>query len=210
VQGNVAKNHRDLITTVFQLRTRAPCFCLATSVAAAFLMLAGCTTNRGPSATAVEQEQRIDDGVDATMATLYTSAPGARELAGKARGILVFPRVLTAGLVVGGEYGRGTLQVDGRTVGYYKTTGVSLGLQAGAESKALVFMFMTQDALDRFLSGNGWTAGADASVALLKVGANGTVETSGTTAAVMAFALTNDGLMAAATVDGTKVSRLAF
>jgi hypothetical protein len=78
------------------------------------------------------------------------------------------------------------------------------------QSKALVFMFMTQDALDRFLSGNGWTAGADASSAFLKVGANGTLESPGTTAAVMAFALTNDGLMAAATVDGTKVSKLEF
>jgi lipid-binding SYLF domain-containing protein len=182
----------------------------ATSVAAAFLMLAGCTTNSGPTAIPAQQEQRIDDGVDAAMATLYSSTPGARELVGKARGILVFPRVFTAGLVVGGEYGRGALQVDGRTVGYYKTTGISVGLQAGAQSKALVFMFMTQDALDRFMSGNGWTAGADASVALLKVGANGTLETPGPTAAVTAFALTNDGLMAAATVDGTKVSKLVF
>lgn len=182
----------------------------ATSAAAAFLLLAGCTTNRGPSATPVEQEQRIDNGVDATMSTLYSSVPGSRELAGKARGILVFPRVLAAGLVIGGEYGRGALQVGGRTVGYYKTTGVSVGLQAGAQSKALVFMFMTQDALDRFLSGDGWTAGADASVALLKVGANGTLDTSGANAAVMAFALTNEGLMAAATVDGTKVSKLEF
>lgn len=182
----------------------------ATSAAAAFLLLAGCTTNRGPSATPVEQEQRIDNGVDATMSTLYSSVPGSRELAGKARGILVFPRVLAAVLVIGGEYGRGALQVGGRTVGYYKTTGVSVGLQAGAQSKALVFMFMTQDALDRFLSGDGWTAGADASVALLKVGANGTLDTSGANAAVMAFALTNEGLMAAATVDGTKVSKLEF
>jgi lipid-binding SYLF domain-containing protein len=141
---------------------------------------------------------------------LYSSVPGSRELAGKARGILVFPRVLAAGFVVGGEFGRGALQVGDRTVGYYKTTGVSVGLQAGAQSKALVFMFMTQEALDRFLSSSGWTAGADASVALLKVGANGTLDSSAASAAVMAFALTNEGLMAAASVDGTKVSRLEF
>lgn len=178
------------------------------SAVMAFFVVAGCTTNRGPSPTAAEQEQGIDDGVGRTMATLYSSAPGSRELAGKARGILVFPRVLAAGLVVGGEYGQGALQVGGRTVGYYKTTGLSLGLQAGAESKALVFMFMTQDALDRFTSGSGWTAGADASVALVKLGANGTVDSSGTTSGVLAFPLTNEGLMAAATIDGTKVSKL--
>jgi lipid-binding SYLF domain-containing protein len=81
-------------------------------------------------------------------------------------------------------------------------------LQAGAESKALVFMFMTQDALDRFLNGDGWTAGVDASVAVVKFGANGTLDTNTATSAVNAFALTNAGLMAGATVDGTKVSRL--
>ena len=189
---------------------RRPLTTAATATALAFLLLAGCTTNRGPSASAAEQEQRIDNGVETTMATLYSSAPGSRELAAKARGILVFPRVLAAGLVVGGEYGRGALQVGGRTRGYYRMTGLSVGLQAGAQSKALVFMFMTQDALDRFVSGSGWTVGADASVALLKLGANGTVDSSGTTSGVIAFALTNEGLMAGATVDGTKVSKLEF
>jgi lipid-binding SYLF domain-containing protein len=182
----------------------------ASSAALAFFVLAGCTTNRAPSPTVAEQERRIDDGVDTTLATLYSSAPGSRELASKARAVLVFPAVRAAGFVVGGEYGRGALQAHGRTLGYYRTTGVSLGLQAGAQSKALVFMFMTQQALDRFLSGNGWTAGADASVALLKVGANGAIEGSGAPGGVVAFALTNEGLMAAATVDGTRVSRLEF
>jgi lipid-binding SYLF domain-containing protein len=181
----------------------------ATSTAAAFF-LAGCTTNKGWSATPVEQKGAIDSGVDATMTTLYSSVPGSSELARKARGILVFPKVVAAGLVVGGEFGRGALRIDGRTVDYYKTTSVSVGLQAGAQSKALVFMFMTQDALDRFLSGSGWTAGVDASVAMLKVGANGTLDTSSASAAVVAFALANEGLMAAATVDGTKVSKLDF
>ena len=78
------------------------------------------------------------------------------------------------------------------------------------KAKALVFMFMTQDALNKFRSGNGWTAGADASVTVLKSGANGTIDTSSLGAAVNAFALSNAGLMAAATIDGTKVTRLDF
>ena len=178
------------------------------SVAAALLLMAGCTTNMGPAASLAQQETTIDNGVDTTLSTLYSSVPGAQELARKASGILVFPRVYAAGLVVGGEHGRGALVVGGRTVGYYQTTGLSLGLQAGAESKGLVFMFMTRDALDRFRAGNGWTAGVDASVAVLKAGANGTLDTASATAAVNAFALTNSGLMAAANVEGTKVSKL--
>ena len=180
----------------------------ATSVAAALLLTTGCTANMGPSATLSQQETAIDQGVETTLSTLYTSVPGSRELARKATGILVFPKVYAAGLVVGGEHGRGALVVGGRTLGYYQTTGVSLGLQAGAESRGLVFMFMTQDALDRFRAGNGWTAGVDASVAVLRAGANGALDAGDGAAAVNVFALTNAGLMAAANVEGTKVSRL--
>jgi lipid-binding SYLF domain-containing protein len=88
----------------------------------------------------------------------------------------VFPSVFDGGAVVGGEYGRGALIVDGRTVGYYKTSSVSLGCRSARKSRSLVLMFMTQDALDRLSANKGWTAGADASVALLHVGANGTLE----------------------------------
>jgi len=71
-----------------------------------------------------------------------------------------------------------------------------------------VFVFMTQHALDRFLAGNGWTAGVDASVAVLRAGANGALDTNDLKSDVAAFTLTNRGLMAGATVQGTKVSRL--
>ena len=54
----------------------------------------------------------------------------------------------------------------------------------------------------------GWAAGADATVALLKVGANGAVDTSTATSPVEAFVLTNGGLMAGVSLEGTKVSRL--
>ena len=182
----------------------------AASAGMAVLTFAACTTNHGPSATPTEAERAIDEGVDTTMATLYSSVPGSKELAGKARGILVFPKVFDAGLVVGGEHGRGALRVDGRTAGYYQTTSLSLGLQAGAQSKSLVFMFMTQGALDAFVRSSGWTAGADASVALAKLGANGVLDAPSGSAEVTAFALANEGLMAAATVDGTKISKLMW
>jgi lipid-binding SYLF domain-containing protein len=103
--------------------------------------------------------------------------PGFRiqELAAKARGILVFPKIYAAGLGFGGEYGEGALKVDGASVGYYRTSSVTWGFQAGAQSKALIMMFMTQEALDKFRnSSSGWTAGADASVAVIKTGAQGT------------------------------------
>ena len=112
-------------------------------------------------------------------------------------------------LGIGGEYGEGALKVDGLSVGYYRTSSVTWGFQAGAQSKALIMMFMTQEALDKFRSSSsGWTAGADASVAVIKTGAQGTVDLASATAPVSAFALTNAGLMAGVTIDGTKVTKL--
>ena len=55
---------------------------------------------------------------------------------------------------------------------------------------------------------DGWAAGVDASVALVKMGANGTVDTTTATAPVEAFILTNAGLMADVSVQGTKVNPL--
>ncbi|MDR5857102.1 YSC84-related protein [Caballeronia sp. LZ062] len=177
------------------------------------LALDGCTTNRNAGAEhaagAADQRRSIDADVDGTIQRLYASVPGSRELVSKARGVLVFPSVLQAGFVVGAEYGKGALRVGGNTVGYYSTTSGSFGLQAGAQSKALIFLFMTQDALEKFRNSNGWSAGADASVALLKMGANGTVDTNTATKPVTAIVLTNAGLMADASLQGTKISRLS-
>ncbi|MEI6002689.1 hypothetical protein H3V53_37985 [Paraburkholderia bengalensis] len=188
-------------------------FMLKSTAALAFgtLALAGCTTtkNSGESAaTDMSKRQSIDASVDGTMSRLYTTVQGSRELVAKARGILVFPSVLQVGFVVGGQYGEGSLRVGGSTVGYYSTISGSFGLQAGAQSKAIIFLFMTQDALDKFRSSDGWSVGADASVALVKMGANGAVDSTTATAPVQVFILTNAGLMADVSLAGTKVSKL--
>jgi lipid-binding SYLF domain-containing protein len=178
------------------------------SAAMAVALLGGCANYRDQGETPADVQSSIDAGVGPTLNTLYAKVPGSKELADKARGILVFPSVFDGGVVVGGEYGRGALIVDGRTVGYYKTSSVSLGVQVGAQSRSLVLMFMTQDALDRLSANKGWTAGADASVALLHLGANGTLQGSDGAAAVNAFALNNEGLMVGASIDGTKLTRI--
>ncbi|MCX4172499.1 MULTISPECIES: BPSL1445 family SYLF domain-containing lipoprotein [Paraburkholderia] len=188
-------------------------FMLKTTAALAFggLALAGCTTNSGnPStpSTDASKRQSIDASVDGTMSRLFTTVKGSRELVSKARGVLVFPSVLQAGFIVGGQYGEGALRVGGGTVGYYSTVSGSLGLQAGAQSKAIIFLFMTQDSLDTFRNADGWSAGGDASVALVKMGANGAIDTTTATAPVEVFILTNAGLMADVSLQGTKVTRL--
>ena len=173
--------------------------------------LSGCTTTTSATPPAAKPDSgaariEIDEGVDSTLSRLYAQAGGTRELVAKANGVLVFPRVLAAGLVVGGEYGRGALRAKGQRLGYYRLVSVSVGFQAGAQSKAVVFLFMTKDALDKFRASQGWTVGADASVAALKVGANGVVDSTTATGPVQVVVLTNAGLMYNLNLEGTKIT----
>ncbi|MFM0626968.1 BPSL1445 family SYLF domain-containing lipoprotein [Paraburkholderia xenovorans] len=154
------------------------------------------------------KRRAIDAKVHGTLSKLYANVKGSRELVDKANGVLVFPSVIKVGFVAGGEYGEGALRVGGKSVGYYNTVSGSFGLQAGAQLKAIIFLFMTHDALNSFRHSKGWSVGGEGSVALLKVGANGAIDTTTATAPVNAIVLTNAGLMGDVSLSGTKVSRL--
>lgn len=150
----------------------------AAAVAMASLLLAGCTTTAPrSSASASEQRQEINTSANATLSRLYEVSPQSKALVARAKGVLVFPAVLSASFVVGAEHGKGVLRVGGANVGYYSTTAGSIGFQAGAQSKAMVLLFMTDDALNKFRNSKGWTVGADATVAIIDAGLNGRIDT---------------------------------
>lgn len=177
----------------------------------ATLALAGCTTSgyREPNivTTATGALAMEADAVN-TLARLETSIPGSRELVKKANGVLIFPRVLKAGLILGGQSGDGVLKVGGRTEGFYNIQTVSVGLQAGAQTRAIVVLLMTQNSLDKIRNSATWTADAAASIAIAKVGANGVLDTGGSSADVQMFVMTNNGLMADLSVGSTKISKI--
>ncbi len=169
--------------------------------------LAACTaTGPGGAPSPTAERREIDAEVDATLSKLYEAAPGSRELVQRASGVLVFPKVIRISLGVGGAHGDGALRSDGRTLGYYTVNAASIGLQAGAQSQAAIYLFMTPGSLQHFRASNGWTAGVDASVALATIGANGRVDTANTQQPVVAFVLTNAGLAAGVALEGAKVT----
>jgi len=181
----------------------------AMTVAMAGLVFSGCTTTSSKaSATATEQRQEINSGADATLSKLYQTSPQAKALVESAKGVLIFPSVISASFVVGAEHGKGVLRVGGANAGYFSTTAGSIGLQAGAQSKAVVLLFMTDEALQKFRNSNGWTVGADATVAVAKVGANGNIDTNTAQQPVVGFVMNNAGLMAGVSIDGAKISKL--
>jgi lipid-binding SYLF domain-containing protein len=181
----------------------------ALALALAGAGITGCTTT-GPSAKAEPAlaGDQMDASVDATLSRLYAAAPSSKQLVERAAGVLVFPSVVNVGLVVGGEHGKGVLRVGGRTVDRYSHTGGSIGLQAGAQSRAEVVLFMTPDSLAKFRASKGWTAGADATVAIVNIGANGTIDTDTAQQPIVGFVLNNTGLMAGVSLQGAKYSKL--
>jgi len=182
---------------------------LANFSAVAVLALAACSTDSKVS-DAVGKRRSIDADVDYAMSQLYAQVKGSRELVAKARGVLVFPKVVSAGLVIAGSYGEGALLRSGSPSTYYSTGSASVGLTAGAQSKAVFVLFLTDEALQKFQSSDGWTAGVDAAVTVASAGADGSIDTSTARAPVIGFALTNGGLMANLSVEGTKVKKLNF
>jgi len=188
---------------------------LAAATAVALASITGCstTTTSTPTASAADpsaKRQAIDANVDGALSRLYAQDPSSRELVAKARGVLVFPSIVSAGFVVGGSYGQGALRTRGSTQRYYSTAAGSVGLLAGAESKSVYILFMTQEALDKFRASEGWTVGADASVTVVNVGASAQVDNKTAQQAIMAYVLTNGGLMANLSLEGTKVTPLAI
>lgn len=181
----------------------------AVTVALAGLAFTGCTTTQPKdSGTATSQRQEINSGADNALQRLYQASGESRQLVERAKGVLVFPGVVSAGFIVGAQYGKGVLRVNGANTGYYSTTAGSVGFQAGAQSKAVIILFMTDDALNKFRNSNGWTAGADATVAVANIGANGRIDTNTARQPVVGFVLNNTGLMAGVSLEGSKINKL--
>ena len=133
---------------------------LAAALAVGGIAMVGCTTTpAGSEASGPSARAAMDKNVESTMARLYTTVPGSREMVQRSAGTLVFPAVVGGAFVVGAEYGRGALHEGGRTTGYYSTTAGSVGLQAGGQSKAVVgLQLQMRYLLPLFLDGEGiWT-----------------------------------------------------
>lgn len=179
------------------------------AVSALALAASACTTTRSTAGVSdASKRTTIDSQSEGALSKLYVQVPGSRELVAKARGVLIFPAIISAGFVIGGSYGQGVLREGSRDTGYYSTATASAGLLAGADSKAVYILFLTQDALDHFKASNGWTAGVDAQVTAVTVGANGGIDTNTVRSPVVSFTLSNGGLMASLSVEGTKVTKL--
>lgn len=150
----------------------------------------------------------IDADVDAALSRFYRTVGGARELVEDAAGVLVFPSVIKAGIGFGGEYGEGALRRHGHTDDYYNLVSASVGFQLGVQTRTVIILFMTEEALWNFRRKHGWKVGVDGSVALVTVGVGGSIDTNQIRRPVIGFILDQKGLMYNLTLEGSKISRI--
>jgi lipid-binding SYLF domain-containing protein len=159
-----------------------------------------------PASSATKQE--IDAFANEAVKKLFDESPAAKQLAGQARGMLVFPRVWKGGIGVGVEAGEGALRIGGRSVDYYLLTGGSFGLQLGLQRKSIVILFMNATALQKFRQSEGWKAGVDGSVAIASLGAGAALDTNTGKKPIIGFVFSNKGLMYNLSLEGAKITRI--
>ncbi len=155
-----------------------------------------------------ESAAEIDAGVDAALKDLLASEPAAAELSKIAKGILVYPDVLKAGLLVGGKFGEGALREGGKTVGYYNTVAASYGLQAGVQKFGYALFFITDEALAHLKNSKGFEIGVGPSVVLVDKGVAGSLTTTTAKDEIYAFVFDQKGLMAGLGLEGTKITKI--
>jgi len=170
------------------------------------IAFAGCIGFSGGAVAASAEE--IDIKVDGALEEFKKEVTGGAEFLGKAKGYLVFPGVVKAGLVVGGEYGEGALRIGGKSEQYYNIASASFGLQIGAQEYAIVMVFLKEDALKKFRESKGWEAGVDGSVAIAKWGAGKDINSQNFKDPIVGFVFSNKGLMAGISIEGSKITVL--
>lgn len=144
----------------------------------------------------------------AALERLYAVNPKAKELGQKARAILVFPRIVKAGLLVGGLGGDGALIEDGRATRFYNTVAGTYGLQAGVQSYSSALFFITPSSLDYLKKSEGWSIGSGPSVVVVDQGMAKSMTSTTLTQDVYAFIYGQKGLMAGLGLEGSKISQI--
>jgi lipid-binding SYLF domain-containing protein len=162
-----------------------------------------------PNPTAAASAEEINREVQSALNALYAKSSAAKALGEKAKGILVFPSIVKAGFLVGGQFGEGALLVDGKTAGYYNTVQVSYGLQAGLQKYGYALFFMDDSGRDYLHKSDGWELGTGPTIVVVDVGAAKSLSTTTLQSNIYAFFFDQKGLMAGIGLQGTKVTEIS-
>lgn len=153
-----------------------------------------------------EPAAEIESKVASALRVLYAAEPGTEELAASSAGVLIFPDIVKAGFVLGGQYGEGALRVGGRTQGYYSIAAVSYGLQIGAQQFGYAIFFLNEDALDELDGSKGFEVGVGPTLVGGDDGWSASMGTKDLQGDIAVVFFGQAGLMAGAGIEGSKIT----
>ncbi len=165
----------------------------------------------GPALAAFNAEDATNLGTESTaiLTKLGDDNSGVKAMFNHAKGILVCPDITKGGFIVGIESGKCEMRVGGEVVDYYRINAVKVGLLVGIEWYSMVLVFNDQEELDKFRTGKReWEIGADASVAIVKVGATGKLDTTNLKRAIISYVFDETGLMADISLEGANFKKI--
>ena len=161
-----------------------------------------------PGPALADSASEIDRKVAQALKTLYDKRPGAKLLGNKAKGMLVFPKIVRMGFLAGAQMGDGSLLKEGKSTGYYRSIGASFGLQGGLQAFDYVLMFMDDESLDYLNRSAGWDIGIGPSVVVLNKGVARSATTTTLQKGIYAFISDQKGVMAALGLQGNKIIKI--
>ena len=150
----------------------------------------------------------IDRDAELALDLLTQEISESKLILNQAYGYLVFPRVVKVGMGIGLETGEGVLKVSELSTDYYRISSGSLGFQAGAQAKAVVIAFMTEDLLDSFQNNPGWKVGLDGHITIIDKGLTQSIDSDNILDPVVAFVFDSRGLMYSLTLEGSVFTKL--
>lgn len=183
---------------------------LCRAAALAFSPLFATACAEGPmstESTRAQQRRNIETDFYAALERSYLIVPESRNLIAKSVGVLAFPVVVTTDSRTGEKTGLGALRVANVFTSYYLLTGVMDGRSQRAESQAVIFLFTTFDALNRFRDSDPWRVG-ETVVAMPTMGADGRIDAIPPHAEVLALAFEGDRLLVKPLLGGMRIEPL--
>ena len=149
---------------------------------------------------------RLERMSERALAHLLRTNPKAQAISEHAIAVLVFPKVLKAGFMVGVQRGDGVLFKNGVVDGYYNTTAASYGYQAGVQEFGYALFFMDEASLKYLHKSEGFEVGGAPSLVVMDQGVSASASTTTIQKGICAFFFNQKGLMAGLSFQGTKIT----
>ena len=159
-------------------------------------------------ALAQSSQQVTIDGARKVLGDLHHDKAfgNAVQLIRQARAVLIVPKLIKGGFVIGGEGGNGVLMVHHRggwsNPAFYAMGAASFGLQIGLEQSELILLIMTQKGLDGVLR-DEFKIGAQAGISVVTLGSGVEGAIGGASPPDIVVWSSSTGLYGGLTIDGS-------